>query len=99
MRDASAITAMGFPVFCRGLSIPGPQKQLSGVLGVPIVCAGAAVSPGDIVVGDRDGVVVIAKQRWREVLQTARERQTREDAIREGIGAGKTTMELLGLKS
>lgn len=99
LRDASAIAAMGFPAFCRGLCIVGPAKNQPGALNVPITCASTAIAPGDIIVADRDGVVVIAQDRWRDVLQKARTRQIRETAIRDGISAGKTTIELLGLKS
>lgn len=57
VRDGAAIQAMGFPVFARGLNMKGTVKARLGAVGVPIICAGVPVAPGDAVVGDDDGVV------------------------------------------
>ena len=97
-RDANAMTQMGFAVFCRGLSIKGPGKNQPGRVQVPIVCAGAPVRPGDIVVGDRDGVVVIDAAHWRTVLETARVREAKEAKIKQAFASGRTTVELLELE-
>lgn len=98
VRDSDSILEMGFPTFCRGLSINAAQKNQPGAVNVPIVCGGASVSPGDWVVGDRDGVVVIAGDTG-SVLAAAEEREAAEDALRLGIRQGRSTVELLALEA
>lgn len=97
VRDAAAIVEMGFSTFARATAIPGPTKKSAGAVGVPISCGGVRVAPGDLVVGDADGVVAIPAGRFREVLAGARARAEMEREVRAGIRAGKTTLELLGL--
>lgn len=96
-RDADAIAALGFPVFARGLSIGGTLKHQPGRIGVPVHCGGVQVFPGDMVVGDRDGVVAVPAGQFSGVLDAARERDRREQAYREQIRAGRTTVDLFGL--
>jgi 4-hydroxy-4-methyl-2-oxoglutarate aldolase len=76
----------------------GAAKSNPGEVGVPIVCAGVAVSPGDVVIGDDDGVVVVPRAMIAEALKGAREREDKEDAIKEKLKAGETTLDLLGLR-
>jgi 4-hydroxy-4-methyl-2-oxoglutarate aldolase len=97
VRDAVEITAMGFPMFAAGLSIRGPAKAMPGRVRVPITLGGQVVRPGDIVVGDQDGVVVIAAERVGEVLAAARAREAKEAASKAELAKGKTTVELVGL--
>jgi 4-hydroxy-4-methyl-2-oxoglutarate aldolase len=97
VRDVEAIIAMGFPVFCRGVSIKGTAKAQKGRANEPIHCAGATVNPGDIVVGDADGVVVVAADRLEKVIAAATAREEKEEELRRQIRAGHTTVELLGL--
>lgn len=97
VRDAEAIIRMRFPVFARGLSIKGTTKNQPGRVNAPIVCGGVPVNPGDIVVGDRDGVVVIAANELDDVVRKARERERKEEAMRRAIQEGATTVDLLGL--
>jgi Demethylmenaquinone methyltransferase len=97
VRDAEAIIRMRFPVFARGLSIKGTTKNQPGRVNAPIVCGGVPVNPGDIVVGDRDGVVVIAANELDDVVRKARERERKEEAMRHAIQEGATTVDLLGL--
>lgn len=98
VRDSDAIIAMGFPVFSRGLSIQAAQKNQPGGVNVPIVCGGIGIRPGDWIMGDRDGVVVIPKETILTVIAAAQARVTAEVALRKGIRAGKSTVELLGLE-
>ena len=98
VRDANSIVAMGFPVFSRGISIRGTIKNQPGRLREPIVLGGTLVNDGDIIVGDRDGLVVVPRARAAEVMRLGREREIKEAALREQIRAGRTTVELLGLQ-
>jgi len=97
VRDADAIIAAGFPVFCRGLSIKGTGKNQPGHLNVPITMAGVVVHPGDIIVGDQDGLVVVAHQEAEMVLQKSLAREAKEIWFREQIRNGANTVDLLGL--
>ncbi len=97
VRDAETIREMGFAVFARGTSMKGTTKTLPGDVNVPITCASVPVYPGDIVVGDDDGVVVIPVAAAATVLEQARERESGEDQKRRELQAGKTTVELLGV--
>ncbi len=97
VRDAETIREMGFAVFARGTSMKGTTKTLPGDVNVPITCASVPVYPGDIVVGDDDGVVVIPATAATTVLEQARTREANEDEKRRELKAGKTTVELLGV--
>ena len=97
VRDASAIVEMGFPVFCRGLSIKGTGKAQAGKVNVPVFIGDVLIRPGDIVVGDRDGVVIVAADEVSAVLESARSREAKEDEFRAAIENGRNTVELLGL--
>ena len=99
VRDSDSILEMGFPVFSRGLSICAAQKNQPGQVNVPIICGGVAISPGDWIMGDRDGVVVIPRRNVSAVIAAAKEREAAEIALRKGIEAGKSTVELLGLET
>jgi len=95
VRDSSDIIAMGFPIFARALSIKGTVKTRRGRYGEPVCCGGVTVHPGDIVLGDRDGVVVIARDRLAEVIAAAEAREAKEEAIRTRLEAGESTVEVL----
>jgi 4-hydroxy-4-methyl-2-oxoglutarate aldolase len=97
VRDSQTMAELGFAVFARGLSIKGTQKNQPGRVGVAITCGGITVRQGDIVVGDRDGVVVIPAPDLEEVLARARERAAKEDLMRKELAAGRSTVELLDL--
>lgn len=99
VRDTEAYGKHGFPVFSRGASVGSPSKKHGGTINHPIVCGNVVVEPGDIVIGDADGVVVVPKARAREVLDAALERERREAALMERLKAGATTLELLGLNA
>jgi 4-hydroxy-4-methyl-2-oxoglutarate aldolase len=98
VRDAQTIIDMGFPVFCRGVSIKGAAKNQGGRVGVPIVVAGVSVRPGDLIVGDRDGVVVVRHEELEAVIRSSRERIAKEDKMREAIEQGATIVQILGLE-
>jgi 4-hydroxy-4-methyl-2-oxoglutarate aldolase len=96
VRDADDIEALGFPVFCRGLCIAGTSKYGGGTLNEPIILGGWHIRPGDFIVGDRDGVVVIPKERAEEAIEKAREREAREADVRRQLREGKTSLQIYG---
>lgn len=97
VRDASAIVASGFPVFCRGLSIKGTAKNQPGRVNVPVYIGDVCVSPGDYVVGDRDGIAIVVGDRVDEVIAAGLDRERKEAAMRDAIATGATTAGLLNL--
>jgi 4-hydroxy-4-methyl-2-oxoglutarate aldolase len=98
VRDSEAIARLHFPVFARGLSIRGTEKDAAalGSLRKPITLGDATVHPGDLVVGDADGVVVIPRASVTEVLEKARDREKREVEVVERLRRGETTLEIYG---
>ena len=97
VRDSADIRALGFQVFCRGFHPEATLKQEPGEVDVEILCGGVPVRPGDIVVGDDDGVVVVPTEIAESVLERAAQVAEREAAIRSRILAGETTYEIFEL--
>jgi len=97
VRDANLIIGLGFPVFCRGLSIKGTGKNQPGKVNVPIVIGDVLIHPGDIVVGDRDGLVVVAQEEVGSAIASSLAREDKEARQRKAIEQGSTTAELLNL--
>jgi 4-hydroxy-4-methyl-2-oxoglutarate aldolase len=97
VRDVDAIERRRFPVFARGTALTGAAKSGPGTVGKPIVFAGAAVRPGDWLVGDADGVVVVPREKLDACCQRATERAAKESVVLQQLEAGAKTLELLGL--
>jgi len=93
-RDSDDIQALGFPVFSRGFCPNGTVKETVGQTGIPILCGGVAVRPGDWVVGNRDGVVVVAREEVEPVLERAEAIAQKEIQVLEELKQGKTTAEI-----
>lgn len=90
IRDVYAIREMGFPVFAAGSTPGGPYKNGPGEINVPVCCGGVVVNPGDVIVGDDDGIVVVPRGEAKEVLKqatalAAKERQMIEDIARDCV--------------
>lgn len=85
VRDKVGLRELGIPVFSKGYMQRGPAKKDKGRINNPVTCAGARVNPGDLVVGDYDGVVVIPRDRIEEVLAAAEKKSAYEDKRREAI--------------
>ena len=96
VRDVEDIADMGFPLYCRGVSPEGPLKRAPGSINVPVSCGGVAVSPGDIVVGDGDGVSVVPADDAETVLEAAREKLATEADLRERVDAGEYLYDIGG---
>lgn len=97
VRDVDTIVAAGFPVFSRGISIKGTEKNQPGDVGGSIVCAGAVVRRGDVVLGDTDGVVVVPAEKAETALAAALAREEHEETMRERVRAGESLAHLIGL--
>ena len=97
IRDIRENREGGFPIFCKGVVPAGSQKSWGGNINVSIQCGGVGVEPGDIVVGDDDGVVVVPTDIASKVLQGAKERAKVEEEWLHELQKGRTTLELIGL--
>jgi 4-hydroxy-4-methyl-2-oxoglutarate aldolase len=97
MRDVAELRESRLPAFCRAIVPAGPHKGFGGVINGPIQCAGVPVNPGDLVLGDDDGVIVIRPDQMDGLMARCRARMAMEEEVMAGIDAGKTTVELLGL--
>lgn len=97
VRDAAELREMNFPVFCLGTNPSATEKTEPGEIDVSIVCGGIRVRPGDIVVADDDGVVVVPQNIAADVVDGVRRVAEREEAIMKQLAEGKTTAEIFGL--
>lgn len=97
VRDANLIIGLGFPVFCRGLSIKGTAKNQPGKINVPVTIGDVLIHPGDIIVGDRDGLVVVPQDGVASAIASSVAREEKEDQQRKAIEEGVFTADLLGL--
>jgi 4-hydroxy-4-methyl-2-oxoglutarate aldolase len=97
VRDVEAIRELGFPVHAAGVAPAGTGKLAKGSVGAPIELRGAVVRPGDFVVADESGVVVVESHAVANVSSRAGARTEKERGILEGLRLGRTTIELLGL--
>lgn len=96
VRDSRAIIDMGFPMFTRSLCIKGTTKDSLGLINYPIFIGGITVNPGDLVFGDADGVVIVAREEIATVLAACKARVEKEKIIMEKLKKGETTLELYG---
>lgn len=94
VRDADAIEQMGFPVFSRGLCIRGTAKRGGGLLNKAITIGEVRIVPGDLVVGDRDGVVIVSHSEIAYVLTEAEKRRRKENWVKNQLASGRTTLEI-----
>lgn len=99
VRDVADLTAMNFPVWSKAVSAQGTVKATPGSVNIEVVCAGALIRPGDVIVGDVDGVVVVKRELAAEVVALGQKRLEKEAQSRAKLKAGELGLDFYGLRA
>jgi 4-hydroxy-4-methyl-2-oxoglutarate aldolase len=97
-RDAAEISEMKFPLWSRAISAKGTVKATVGSVNIPVVCAGMAVKPGDVIVADDDGVVVVPRMEASKVAKAGEEREKKEAGSRARLQKGELGVDIYGMR-
>ncbi|MGD2103437.1 MAG: 4-carboxy-4-hydroxy-2-oxoadipate aldolase/oxaloacetate decarboxylase [Acidimicrobiia bacterium] len=98
VRDVAALREMGFPVWARAIHAQGTVKETPGAVNVPITIRGTRITPGDVVIADDDGVMIVPRDSARTVLDACADRETREDDTRRRLATGELGLDMYGLR-
>jgi 4-hydroxy-4-methyl-2-oxoglutarate aldolase len=99
VRDVADLTAMNFPAWSKAISAQGTVKATPGWVNCDVVCAGALVCPGDVVIGDLDGVVVVPRREAAEIARLGQQRLIKEERSRERLRSGELGLDFYGLRA
>lgn len=99
VRDVADLTVMNFPVWSKAISAQGTVKATPGSVNIEVVCAGAIIRPGDVIIGDIDGVVVVKREHAEAISQLGQKRIEKEQNSRERLKAGELGVDFYGLRA
>jgi len=99
VRDTAELATMSFPVWAKAVSAQGTVKSTAGDVNIPVVCAGAMINPGDVIVADADGVVVVPREKAGQVAQASEQRIAKEERSRQRLRTGELGLDFYGLRA